>query len=102
MRALNKSRLELYVENYLKVHSRRLTLAEANLLRKALVWITLKLELDTCSCEEPAYDLFTLKDSQFTRTVFNMLMNMSRNMYRKSLQRTKDLLDTYLNNCCGN
>jgi hypothetical protein len=100
MRKLNQSRLEMYVENYLRYHQFRKNIKNVNFLRKVKVWIEQKLELDTCSYDEPVQDLYTLQDNQFTRTVWNMLINMSRNKYRVSLERTKDLNNNYINTCC--
>jgi hypothetical protein len=100
MRKLNQSRLEMYVENYLRYHQFRKNIKNVNFLRKVKVWIEQKLELDTCSYDEPVQDLYTLQDNQFTRTVWNMLINMSRNKYRVSLERTKDLINNYINTCC--
>lgn len=101
MRTLNKSRLELYVENYLKSHHFRRSVQNLKYLRKVSVWLEQKIELDTCSLNEPVRDYFTLRDNQFTRTVYNMLINMSRNKYRISLQRTKQLIDDFVATCCA-
>src|SRR5688572_7710898 len=97
MRTLNKSRLEMYVENYLKYHQFRKNTKNVNLLKKVNVWIEQKLELDTCSYDEPVHNLYTLQENQFTRTVWNMLINISRNKYRVSLERTKTLINNFIN-----
>jgi hypothetical protein len=94
----NKSRLEFYVENYLKSH--KIAGGEYNYLRKAKAYIDYALFYDECDFTEPILNLYTLRDNQFTRTVYNMMLNMGINLYRKSLQRTSDLLQKYIT--CSN
>lgn len=95
-----KSRLELYVENYLKLNSIRMTTENTNLLKKALVYIEDLLEGVVCDYNDPIVFMHTMKDNQFTRTVYNMVMNMSRNGNRKSLQRTINLLRNKIEQSC--
>lgn len=97
---MNKSRLEIYVEYYLKQNIFRMTTEKINLLRKALVFIKDLLENPVCDDCEPVVYMWTHSDDMFVKTVYNMTLNMSRDGNRKSLQRTIDMINKTITNCC--
>jgi hypothetical protein len=96
MRQINKSRLELYVENYLKTKPPR-TLQGLNYLRKSRAYIDYALFYNECDYSEPFLNLYTIQDNQFTKTVYHMIRNIGLNYYKKSLERTSELLNKYIN-----
>lgn len=96
MRPLFKSRLEIYVENYLKTKPPK-TAQGLNYLRKAKVYIDYAMFYRSCDFTEPVLNMYTLSENQFTKTVYNMIRNIGINYYRYSLQRTSDLLNKYIN-----
>lgn len=102
MRALNKSRLELYVENYLKSHLiRRNDTESLNYLRKAAAYIEYAITYQTCDFDiEPILNLYSNRDNQFTRTVYQMIRNISLKLYTKSLLRTVALLKKHIDGVC--
>jgi len=96
MRQINKSRLEFYVENYLKSNPPR-TAQGLNYLRKAKAYIEYALTYKNCNFEEPILNLYTLQDNQFTKTVYYMIRTIDLFYYKKSLERTLSLLNKYIN-----
>jgi hypothetical protein len=96
MRQLNKSRLEIYVENYLKTKPPKTTQG-LNFLRKAKSYIEYALAYRHCNFDEPVLNLYTLRDNQFTKTVYNMLINIGLDLYKQSLIRTIQMLTDYIN-----
>jgi hypothetical protein len=92
MREINKSRLELFVESYLKQNKYRLSLKNKNFLKKVRTYIEQKLNTECCDDNNPVVDLFTKEDNQFTRTVYNLLLNIDLFQNKKSIQRTLNLI----------
>lgn len=92
----------MYVENYLKSHIiRRNDVESLNYLRKAAAYIEYAIEYQTCDFDmEPLLLLYTNRDNQFTRTVYQMIRNISLKLYTKSLLRTVALIKTYINGVC--
>jgi hypothetical protein len=99
MRSNNKSRLELYVESYLRMHPRVYVLG-INYYRKALAYIQELYDNDCCDENSPVIDLYTRLDNDFTRTVYQLTRTMSRTGNIKSLERTINLLENYINRAC--
>lgn len=100
MRIINKSRLESYVESYLRQRKFRMRVSEVDLLKKARALVEIKLETDCCDPDEPVYDLFTNQENDFTRTVYVLLQSMTRDHNVKSLERTRDLITRAIDGCC--
>ena len=102
MRMLNKSRLEMYVENYLKsTIIRRNDTESLNYLRKAAAYIEYAITYQTCNFDtEPILNLYSNRDNQFTKTVYQMIRNISLKLYTQSLLRTITLLKVYINGVC--
>jgi transposase-like protein len=96
MRVINKSRLEMYVENYLKSKPPR-TAQGLNYLRKAKAYIEYAIIYRSCDFTEPVLNLYTLSENQFTKTVYYMMRTIDLNYYRSSLQRTLQMLEKYIN-----
>ena len=97
MRQINKSRLEMYVENYLRSSKFARNTQNLNYLRKAKAYIQYALEYRSCDFTEPILNLYTLADNQFTKTVYYMIRTIDLNYYKKSLERTIALLEKYIN-----
>jgi hypothetical protein len=102
MRIVHKSYLESYVESYLRQHNRKdFTVADINLLRKALVYLQEKLDGTCCSGDVPFLNLYTRAINPFVITIFTLLLQISVNGNRKSIQRTINLIQNFIvNPCC--
>lgn len=87
----------MYVENYLKLNKFKRTTQNLNYLRKAKVYIDYALFYNECDFTEPILNLYTRQDNQFTKTVYYMIRTIDFNYYRKSLERTSELLNKYIN-----
>jgi transposase-like protein len=96
MRVINKSRLEMYVENYLRTKPSK-TVQGLNYLRKAKAYIEYAIIYRSCDFTEPVLNLYTLSENQFTKTVYYMMRTIDLNYYRSSLQRTLQMLEKYIN-----
>jgi hypothetical protein len=97
MRQINKSRLEMYVENYLRLNKFSRNVQNLNYLRKAKAYIEYALTYRSCDFSEPVLDLYTLSDNQFTKTVYYMIRTIDLNYYKRSLERTIAILNKYIN-----
>jgi hypothetical protein len=104
MRQINKSRIEIYVESYLKHLSfRKSDIFTINSLKKAAAYIEYALTYRTCDFDEPILNLYTLRDNQFTKTIYHMIRNINLDRWKKSLWRTVDILNKRINGvCCNN
>ena len=87
----------MYVENYLKLNKFKRTAQNLNYLRKAKAYIEYAIEYRSCDFSEPILNLYTTSDNQFTKTVYYMIRTIDLDYYRKSLQRTIEILNKYIN-----
>lgn len=96
MRTINQSRLEFYVRNYLKTKPPK-TSQGLNYLRKAKVYIEYAMFYRKCDFTEPVLNMYTLAENQFTKTVYYMIRTIDIDYYKKSLERTIELINKYIN-----
>lgn len=99
MRSINKSRLEIYIESYIKIHPLR-QVRNKDFIRKAIVYIEQFLENTCCSDNDAIVDLHTRLDNELTRTVLHILQNISLKGNKRSIERSLSLLENYLESPC--
>lgn len=98
MRKINKSRIEIYVESYLRHNFiRSHDIAAKNKLKKAAAYIEYALVYRTCDFDEPFLDLYTLRDDQFVKTIYHMIRNINLDRWKNSLWRTIEILKNRAN-----
>lgn len=90
-----KSILEIYVANYLRLHPK----THSNFLNKTIRMIQDEIDYQCCF-DAPVHNYFTDKENELTRTVYRILLQIGLHNNLKSFQRTIDLINKHLINCC--
>lgn len=94
----SKTKLELYVEFYLKQKAKYVNASEIRLLKKGRSYI--QAEIDDVDDKEwdRIVNLYTYREDIFTRTIEQLLHQIDYSNNRASFQRTIDIINRFINN----